>query len=1048
MNGLKRTILLLGAIGWGCAAASAQPAFPVGYAEGRLTYTADDRGNRVPDYSWCGYRHSEEPIPDAAVVVRVAPVEGDNSARVQQALDYVAALAPDARGLRGAVLLEEGTWPLDEALRIRASGVVLRGCSKRGTVLVKRGVDRGAAIYIEGRDDRRWGEATEMTTGYLPVGETRFEVASTQGIAVGATLSIRQQAAPKPRLAGTYQQTLATGPGNETIAWERTVTAVEGRTITIDAAIPMALEPALRSVTATPCTWEGRIVECGVEHLTIVSDYDRTLPLDENHAWTGVWVDAAADCWIRQVDFRHFAGSAVALQRGASRTTVEDCRSTEPVSEIAGSRRRTFLTLGQHTLFQRCWSEQGQNDFSAGLLAPGPNAFVQCDSYESKGFSGSTGTWACGLLFDVVNIDGGDLRFMDLYDTFNRCGWNTANSMAWQCTAAAIYCFSPAADAPNYANGSWAHRYGNGVWGNSDNFVQPRSLFAAQLAERIGAERAAAICRTLPRNTTASSSPTIEQAVQLAREAYEPRLTLEDWIEQAPFTASVATEGVRPLEQLVRDLPAKLAPAPGPRRQFALKNGRLVADGRLLVGARQTIRWWNGSFEDAQLPQMGDHLTRFVPDREGTGLTDRIDSVVKHMKERGALLLDHNYGLWYDLRRVDHLRVRRRDADVWAPFYEQPFARSGIGTAWDGMSRYDLTKPNPWYWSRLQRFADAAEREGLLLFHQNYFQHNIIEAGAHWVDCPWRTTNNINDTGFAEPVNFAGDKRIFEADMFYDVEHPTRRALHRNYIRMCLDHFAENGNVVQLVSEEFTGPQHFVAFWLDCIAEWQRDTGRDALVALSATKDVQDAILADPERSKVVDLIDIRYWHHRADGTTYEPQGGVSMAPRQYARKIKVGTIDFASVYRAVSEYRTAFPEKGVTYFAQNYPAYGWAVLMAGGSCPTVRVADEALLAAIPELTETAVVGEGCYLLSGERGALVYLTAAQAVDLPLAAGSYVVKYVDPQSGEVQRLQRRLKVARSSGTAASSASSDASALSASAGYRLEADKGGVYWFERL
>ncbi len=1035
MNALKRTILLLGAIGWGCAQGAAQPAFPVGYEKGRLTYAADERGNRVPDYSYCGYRLSETPIPDAAPVVRVAPVEGDNSARLQQAIDYVSSLQPDARGLRGAVLLEKGTYTLDEALWIRTSGVVLRGVSKRETCLVKRGVDRGAAIYIEGAADRRCGAETALETPYLPVGATRFEVASAEGLTAGATLLIRQQAAERPRgreVVLTPTQLKALGPGNATLAWERTVTAVDGRTVTIDAAIPVALDPSLRTVTVAPCTWPGRITECGVEHLTIVSDYDRAYPLDENHAWMGVWIDAAADCWVRQVDFRHFAGSVVALQRGASRITVEDCRSTEPVSENAGSRRRTFLTLGQQTLFQRCWSEHGRNDFSAGIHAPGPNAFVQCDSYESEGFSGSTGAWACGLLFDVVNIDGNDLRFMDLYDTFNRCGWNTANSMVWQCTAAAIYCFSPAADARNYANGSWAHRYGNGVWGNSDNFVQPRSLFAAQLAERIGAERAGAICRTLPRNTVASTSPTVEQAVQLAKEAWEPRLTLTDWIERTPFTASVTTDGVPTLETLpmrsrrqVRDLPAPRVRRP---MTFALTNGRLTADGALLAGARQSIRWWNGSFEDSQLPQMGDHLTRFVPDREGTGLTDRIDSVVAHMKRRGSLLLDHNYGLWYDLRRVDHLRVRRRDADVWAPFYEQPFARSGEGAGWEGMSKYDLTKPDTWYWSRLKGFADRAACEGLLLFHQNYFQHNIIEAGAHWVDCPWRTTNNINDTGFAEPVNFTGDKRIFEAEMFYDITHPTRRALHRNYIRMCLDHFADNGNVVQLVGEEFTGPLHFVEFWLDCIAEWQRDTGKDALVALSATKDVQDAILRDPERSKTVDLIDIRYWHHRADGTTYEPQGGVSMAPRQYARKMPVGQLDFASVYRAVDEYRSRYPEKGVTYFAQNYPAFGWAVLMAGGSCPSVRVDDPAFLAAVPAMTERSVVSEGCYRLSGPQGAVCYLSVPTTVEVELPAGTYAVKYIDPRSGAVTTVHKRVKSGGS--------------------YRLTADRAGAYWFARL
>ena len=42
------------------------------------------------------------------------------------------------------------------------------------------------------------------------------------------------------------------------------------------------------------------------------------------------------------------------------------------------------------------------------------------------------------------------------------------------------------------------------------------------------------------------------------------------------------------------------------------------------------------------------------------------------------------------------------------------------------------------------------------------------------------------------------------------------------------------------------GPKAFVAFWLDTVAEWRQDTGKTVLVGLSCTKDVQDAILADP----------------------------------------------------------------------------------------------------------------------------------------------------------------------------------------------------------
>lgn len=45
------------------------------------------------------------------------------------------------------------------------------------------------------------------------------------------------------------------------------------------------------------------------------------------------------------------------------------------------------------------------------------------------------------------------------------------------------------------------------------------------------------------------------------------------------------------------------------------------------------------------------------------------------------------------------------------------------------------------------------------------------------------------------------------------------------------------------------------------------------MVALSCTKDAQDSILADPELSKVVDIIDIRYWHYNTKGL-WAPQAG------------------------------------------------------------------------------------------------------------------------------------------------------------------------------
>ena len=74
------------------------------------------------DYSSCGYHASEGGIPDVRNAVAVGNTEGDCSLRLQRAIDYVSQLKPDKNGHRGTVLIGEGTFHLDHALRISTSG--------------------------------------------------------------------------------------------------------------------------------------------------------------------------------------------------------------------------------------------------------------------------------------------------------------------------------------------------------------------------------------------------------------------------------------------------------------------------------------------------------------------------------------------------------------------------------------------------------------------------------------------------------------------------------------------------------------------------------------------------------------------------------------------------------------------------------------------------------------------------------------------------------------------------------------------------------------
>ena len=494
------------------------------------------------DYSTCGYHASEQAIPDVRTAVTVGWQAGDCSAMIQQAIDHVATLKPDANGHRGAILLGEGSFAISKPLRITASGIVLRGMGHGRTTLVKQGVDRGAMIYLEGRSEK---EGARRDT--IQVADERVAAGSTQLTVDGGNLKAGERILMVRPCTKEWIESLRmedfgggldyTGwkPTDIDIAWDRTIKAVDGNTITLDAPITTTISRTFGGAYILKHPHYAEVTECGIEDMTLESAVNDWNPKDEDHCWDGIFVDNARDCWVRGVRFRHLAGSAVNLQKQTSRITVEDCIAQEPVSEIGGWRRQVFLTRGQQTLFQRCVSRQGIHDFAAGFCAAGPNAFVQCEGEQSLGFSGSIGSWAAGLLFDIVNIDGHDLRFANLEQFQFGTGWNTANSMFWQCTASTIECYSPDDDNRSSAHGCWGTLTGNGEWTSSNDHVSPRSLFYDQLEKRLG-KLPLDPC-LLPLNTNATSSPTVEQAMQMAQESLTtPRLTMEMWIAQRETT--------------------------------------------------------------------------------------------------------------------------------------------------------------------------------------------------------------------------------------------------------------------------------------------------------------------------------------------------------------------------------------------------------------------------------------------------------------------------------------------------------------------------------
>ncbi|WP_448634875.1 hypothetical protein [Pedobacter panaciterrae] len=126
--------------------------------DGSITYIPDENGNTIPDFSNVGYHHGLIETPDIKVVKNLNPVQGDAGKAIQQAIDEVAALAPDRNGYRGAILLKKGSYPISGSISIQTSGIILRG-EGGVTKLIATGKGQRSLIKVSGK-----GKVIEVKT--------------------------------------------------------------------------------------------------------------------------------------------------------------------------------------------------------------------------------------------------------------------------------------------------------------------------------------------------------------------------------------------------------------------------------------------------------------------------------------------------------------------------------------------------------------------------------------------------------------------------------------------------------------------------------------------------------------------------------------------------------------------------------------------------------------------------------------------------------------------------------------------------------------------
>lgn len=534
------------------------------------------------DFSHAGFGGGGKTLPSIPGVIAVKPTGKDDSRLLQAAIDHVSGLPLQENGFRGAILLAPGIFFCSQPLSISTSGVILRGSGTQKTAIVATGKGRHPLIKAGNKKNPKTTNKLRIMDPTVPVGSMNISLEDVKDLKNGDRVVITRPSTKRwitslgmDTLKGNFADLRFHWPeGSRNLVWDRTVVSVDKdkNQIQIDAPITTSLEQTYGGGTLEKLSVNLPARQIGIENLIIESDFEGENPKDEEHAWCGIVLDNIEDSWVRDVTARYFVSSAVRVGYRARRISLLDCRNERPVSEIGGYRRLSFLVEGQQVLVKNCTADSGINDFAIGFLAAGPNVFLNCKATKALGASGSYESWASGVLYEGVEIEGSDLRLTYDMQRAQAGGWTAANSVIWNCTAEEIVAKGPEGAPVVVVESDEPH-------------------YKKQLLKRRGTS-----IKSSKKNRTASSD--------VAKSIKE--FTVKDISASTPAPEKKATK-------------------------LKIVNGRFVTGTDVSWGGAVNDAWWLGQTSPANALDAGVSITRFVPGREGSGLTEDLSKLIDEM---------------------------------------------------------------------------------------------------------------------------------------------------------------------------------------------------------------------------------------------------------------------------------------------------------------------------------------------------------------------------------------------------------------------------------
>jgi hypothetical protein len=293
--------------------------------------------------------------------------------------------------------------------------------------------------------------------------------------------------------------------GNHGLKTDRTITAINGNRITLDAPMSDSIDSAYCGVDGAMLqayTFSGRISQVGVENLRAIAPPPPDNLVPPTPSYQLVVTYSVLDAWARNLIAQDTLQS-VDIESYSKQVTVSNVEITHTVTQTADAKFEEFYLAGATQVLLDTVSDVADNlfFFSTSSETQGPNV-LRNGVFEGNVSIEPHQRWATGLLIEntaITAISGstqGNMNLWDRGDYGTGQGWAIGWGVVWNSSANEFLIQQPPG-SENWCIGCVGAQITSAAPGGSTvlpqgaidsagAYVYPSSLYQVQLAQRLG----------------------------------------------------------------------------------------------------------------------------------------------------------------------------------------------------------------------------------------------------------------------------------------------------------------------------------------------------------------------------------------------------------------------------------------------------------------------------------------------------------------------------------------------------------------------------------